>query len=124
MWQWGGMPRRLVDLVPARLSARRRWNSEYARAVLKHLAASGMSVREFATRHGIDAQRVYRWRAQLGSVAAATTETAAFVEIKPAGGSAIEVVLRSGHVVRVGDGSVEETLRRLVAALDGTVGSC
>jgi transposase-like protein len=117
------MRRRLVDLVPAGLSARRRWNAEYARAVLKQLAASGMSVREFATRQGMDAQRLYRWRAQLGPVAAAE-EIPAFVEINPAGGRAIEVVLRSGHVVRVADEFAEETLRRVVAALDGTVTSC
>ena len=121
MWQWGGMPRRLVDLVPAGLSARRRWNAEYAGAILKQFEASGMSVREFATRHGIDAQRLYRWRSQLGSEAAGTP---AFVEIKPAGGRAIEVVLRSGHIVRVADGFVEETLRRVVAVLDGTVTAC
>jgi transposase-like protein len=113
------MPRRLFDLVPAGLSARRRWNAEYARVILKQLAASGISVRECPTRQGIDAQRVYRWRAQLRSVAAAE-ENPAFVEIKPAGGRAIEVVLRSGHVVRVADGFAEETLRRVVAALDGT----
>ena len=123
MWQWGGMPRALVDLVPARLSARGRWNAEEARAVLKRLEVSGMSVREFAARHGVQAQRLYRWRAELGSVVA-TTKTPAFVEIKPAGSRPIEVVLRSGHVVRVPDGFAEETLRRVVAVLDGTVTSC
>jgi len=79
-------------------------------------------VREFAERHGVDVQRLYRWRAQLGY--AATVTKPAFVEIKAAGGQPIEVVLRSGHVVRVSDGFVEETLRRVVAVLDGTVASC
>jgi transposase-like protein len=123
MWQWGGMPGALVDLIPGRLSGRRRWNAEYAGAVLRILESSGMSVREFAARHGVDAQRLYRWRAQLGSVAA-VTETPAFVEIKPSDSGPIEVVLRSGHVVRVPDGFAEETLRRVVAVLDGTVTSC
>jgi len=123
MWQWGGMPRALVDLVPAWLPARRRWNAEGARAVLKRLEVSGKSVREFAARYGVDPQRLYRWRAQLGSVSAAI-RTPAFVEIKPAGGRQIEVVLRSGHVVRVADGFAEETLRRVVAVLDGTGTSC
>lgn len=76
----------------------------------------------FATRHGLDAQRLYRWRTQLGGGSAATAP--AFVEIKRTAIAAIEVVLRSGHVLRVPDGVGEETLRRVVAALESPAGSC
>ncbi|HVV51145.1 MAG TPA: transposase [Polyangia bacterium] len=83
--------------------------------------ASGLSVGEFAARHGLDAQRLYRWRTQL---AAAGQTLPAFVEIKRSANAAIEVVLRSGHVIRVQDGFGEDLLRRVVAVLDAPVARC
>jgi hypothetical protein len=71
-------------------------------------------VREFAARARVGVQRLYRWRAQLGSGRA---ERPAFVEIKPTSSATIEVVLRSGHILRVPEGFGEESLRRLVAVL-------
>jgi transposase-like protein len=111
------MPRSHVDLVPTRLSTRRRWRAKEARAILKHLDASGLSVREFATRYGLETQRLYRWRAQLASPGPEAAPP--FVEIERPAGAAIEVVLRSGHVIRVRDGFGEDALRRVVAVLDG-----
>lgn len=116
------MPRPVNDLVSARLSARRRWSAEEARAILKRLDAAGLGVREFAARHGLDAQRLYRWRAQLA--AAGQTPAPAFVEINRSASAAIEVVLRSGHVIRVRDGFGEDALRRVVAVLDAPVAPC
>jgi hypothetical protein len=74
-------------------------------------------LREFAARANLSVQRLYRWQTQLG---AGLSAAPAFVEIKPAPASSvtIEVVLRSGHVLRVPEGSSEEAVRRLVAALD------
>ena len=115
------MPRSLVDLVPTRLSARRRWRAKEARAILKRLDASGLSVREFAARHGLETQRLYRWRTQLASLAPAAAPL--FVEIERSPGAAIEVVLRSGHVIRLQDGFGEDSLRRVVAVLDGAPGA-
>jgi transposase-like protein len=114
------MPRSLTGLVPTRLSARRRWRAKEARAILKHLDASGLSVGEFAARYGLETQRLYRWRAQLASPGPAAAPR--FVEIERSPGVAIEVVLRSGHVVRVRDGFGEDALRRVVAVLDGISG--
>ena len=122
MWQWGGMARGLDDRELDRLARRRRWNADDARAVLKHVDALGVSVREFAAEHALDAQRLYRWRAELESAASAPGP--AFVEIKAAARQAIEVALRSGHVVSVPDGFSEETLRRLVAVLEAQVERC
>lgn len=111
------MPRSIARLVPLSLLSRRRWSAEDARAILDRLDASGLSVREFATREGLDVQRVYRWRAQMRSPRG-SKEAPAFVEIKAIAAASIEIVLRSGHVVRVRDGFGEDTLRRLVAVLE------
>jgi len=111
------MPRSLTDLVPTRISGQRRWRAKEARAILKHLEGSGLSVREFAARYGLETQRLYRWRAQLASRGPAAAPP--FVEIERSPGVAIEVVLRSGHVIRVRDGFGEDALRRVVAVLDG-----
>jgi transposase-like protein len=111
------MPRPLNRQVPSSfLVGRRRWRREDAREVLERLEASGLSVREFAAREGLDRQRVYRWRAQLGG--GSPTRMPAFVEVKAiAAPSPIEVVLQSGHVIRVHDGFSAETLRQVVSAL-------
>ncbi len=43
----------------------RRWTAEQAAAVLAAAGESGLSVRAFAIRHGLDPQRLTRWRSQL-----------------------------------------------------------
>jgi hypothetical protein len=64
--------------------------------------------------------RLYRWRARL----AGPSKAPAFVEIKSTAVPTIEVVLRTGHVVRVPNGFDEETLRRLTTVLDGPSARC
>jgi len=101
------------------LPTRRRWRAEDARSVLARLDASGQRLGEFAARHGLSKQRLYRWREQLRA------ERPAFVEITaPAASAPIDVVLRSGHVLRVPDGFGAATLRRLVEALDDGGAEC
>ena len=102
-------------LVPFLMPARQRWRAEDAAGVLERLESSGLSVREFAARKGLNALRLHRWRARLGHRGPGATS---FVEIKAAA-AAIEVVMRSGHIVRVHDGLADDTLRRLLALLDG-----
>ena len=116
------MPRSpLRALVPSALPPRRRWRASEAQAVLHSLAASGMSVREFAAQTNLNVQRLYRWRAQLGSSAG---QGPAFVEIRPSAHASIEVVLRSGHVLRVPDAFDEEAVRRLVKILNEDESRC
>jgi hypothetical protein len=116
------MPRSLSrGLVPSSFPMRQRWRAEDARVVLGRLEASGLSVRQFAARENLEVQRLYRWRAQLGS---ATTRGAAFVEINPLPVAMIEVVLRSGDSLRVPKGFDEETLRRLLAILEERASRC
>lgn len=97
----------------SRLTSKRRWSGDEARTVLEGLTASGLTVREFADRQGLDPQRLHRWRANLGEATAP-----AFVEIGRAPSTgAVEVVLRSGHVVRVNEGFSEVALRSVMAIL-------
>jgi transposase-like protein len=116
------MPRKRKNLGLSDISGRRRWTAAQARDALKRLAESGLSVREFAERRELDRQRLYRWRAALATPS--STKTAAFIEIKARTSATIEVVLRSGAVVRVPDGFSADTLRRVVAAVDGAGEPC
>jgi transposase-like protein len=117
------MPRpRVRRSPPLQFLLKRRWTTEEARAVLDLLDASGKSVREFADAEGLDPQRLYRWRAQLGN-----RSTPVFMEIPRSSSSPpvrVEVVLGTGLVVRVADGFSEETLRRVVAALAAEPRAC
>jgi hypothetical protein len=88
----------LRGLVPSTLPGRRRWSAADAGAVLDSLAASGLSVGEFAARGNLNVQRLYRWRAQLG---ASRGPGPAFIEVRPPAQASMEVVLRSGRVLRV-----------------------
>jgi len=49
----------------ARLLERRRWTASDAKWALDQWAASGGAVARFARAHGIDANRLIRWRARL-----------------------------------------------------------
>ena len=102
--------------VTTSLGVRRRWRAAEAEGLLAELESSGLSVSEFAEREGLDAQRLYRWRAQLATTGAARGP--AFVEVKAAAATGLEVVLRSGVVVRVPNGFCEDSVRRLVGLLD------
>ncbi|HEX3694332.1 MAG TPA: hypothetical protein VH374_02990 [Polyangia bacterium] len=104
---------------------RKRWRAEDAAVVLSRLESSGLSVPEFAARERLEPQRLYRWRAQVeGTLAAARSKAAPFVEIKTAATACIEVVLRSGHTLRVPAGFDGDTLRQLVTVLEGGPPQC
>ena len=107
-------------------TTRQRWTREQARAVLEKHASSGLTVREFAEREGIEPARLYRWRERLGlsagqqlaATAASMPERAAFVEVRSHGPSRIELVLRTGHVLFVPDSFEPSALSRLVEILE------
>jgi transposase len=101
----------------------RRWTEEEARAALAALAASGLSIREFASREGLDPQRLYTWRRKLGrAIVVATMRTPpppAFIELRAGGRpDRIDVLLRSGRRLRCAEQISLSTLRRLVDALE------
>ena len=97
----------------------RRWTAVEGRAALTALAASGLSAAAFGEREGLDPQRLYAWERKLG-VAKARVQRAEFVEVRRAVTERIEVVLRSGVVVRVAETVDAEALRRIVEALERT----
>jgi hypothetical protein len=93
---------------------RRRWTASEARAALAALEASRLSAHAFAKREGLDVQRLYWWQRRIG----AKTATPAFVEIERRPGEPVEIVLRSGRVLRVAETIDVAVLRRLVEALE------
>ncbi len=97
---------------------RRRWTTVDARSALTALRASGLSLAAFAAREGLEAQRLYRWRRQLSARTRSARATPAFVEIRPRGAEPVEVVLRSGRVLRVSDSISAPALERLVVVLE------
>jgi hypothetical protein len=100
---------------------RRRWTVADARAALAALAASGLSARAFAIREGLDPQRLRRWAHDLDTVAEPEPTVALppkFVEVRPRVAEPVEVVLRSGRVLRVAESIDTAALVRLVEALE------
>jgi len=83
--------------------------------------SSGLGVRAFCARHGLDERRFYVWRRVLAQRAA---QHPAFVPVQvvadpaPASPSALEVVLAHGRTVRVGVGFDAVTLQQLVTVLE------
>jgi hypothetical protein len=100
---------------------RRRWTSTDARLVLKTQAASGLSVNAFATQQGLDAQRLYFWKRRLETETQGV-QTPTFIEVLARTEAAVEVVLRSGRILRISAAIDTSTLRRLVEALEDDVG--
>lgn len=99
------------------------WSTADARAALVKHAASGLSLSEFALREGIDADRLYRWRRQLGEktapAKAAVPSHPAVIELRsgPRSDERVEIVLAVGVTLRVAETIDPTALARLVAAL-------
>lgn len=113
------MPRPKPESLEA-IARRERWTAEDARIFVEAGRRSGMSLREFAASHSIDAQRLYRWSRELRVV----DERVEFAEVAIARSSEasadgrIEVELRSGDTIRVGADFDTAALRRLLSVLD------
>lgn len=105
----------------ATYSSQRRWTPEEARAVLTALAASRLSVSEFAARRGLDPQRLYFWKRRLDAAPHDGTPPA-FIEVMPRSEPCIEVVLRCGRILRTPATIDTGILRQLLDAVedDGT----
>jgi hypothetical protein len=119
----GGVARVAEEIpMPTRaqsFSHRRRWGIAEGRAALAAMAASGLSPDAFARREGLQVQRLRRWRERLGGGSVAKAATAAFVEVgRHAATERVEIVLRSGRMLRVPDSIDAVMLRRIVDVLE------
>jgi transposase-like protein len=98
---------------------RPRWTERDAREVLAALDRSGKSVSVFAAEHGLDPQRVYLWRRRLGRAERTTFQELVVHSpaLRHSTGSAFEIVLASGDVVRVPASFDSVALARLLEVL-------
>lgn len=112
--------------------AHRRWTAEDARRALDDLEQSGLELRAFAIREGLDPQRLARWRRRLaGQTGPAfqeivVREPATVVEMdvaRSALGQHFEIVLTSGRAVRVPASFDAGALRQLLEIVE-QVRSC
>ena len=101
--------------MSTRTTKRARWTAEDARAILELWKGSGLSLQEFATQQGVQAQRLHRWKQLLGE-----TSGKAFVEVplhQVRACAPVEVVLTDGVVVRVCEFAGVPLAVELVSAL-------
>jgi transposase-like protein len=101
--------------MPKSFKDSRRWSVIEAEAALKALSSSGLSLREFARREGLDHQRLRAWRQKLGS-GAPVPASPAFIEISRRPSERVEVLLPSGVILRIVESIDTTALRRIAAA--------
>lgn len=89
------------------------------RARLESWDASGLTLRAFALREGLNAHTAWRWKKRLRGVAAPAPSFAAVVVEHAAGtrGAPFELVTASGMSLRIPADFDEAALARLVALL-------
>ena len=101
-------------------TTRRRWTELEARAALDDLARSGLSEVAFASREGLDVQRLRRWRRRFEAESTGASEPSlpTFVEVPRCESAILELALINGRVLRVRESIAPELLRRLVLVLE------
>ncbi|MFH1689285.1 MAG: hypothetical protein ABIE42_03500 [Candidatus Eisenbacteria bacterium] len=110
---------------------RSRWTLEDAKVVLEAASRSGLPLNGFAAQHEVPPWRIYRWSCRLRK-GPSTDGLVGFQEIPVdradhgmhGEDERIEVLLPSGHAVRVGAQFDEGALRRVLAILDDLAVSC
>lgn len=102
--------------------ARTTWSEVEARGALSAWRKSGLSIEAFARERGLVPQRLYWWRRKL-EPPKAETKALAMLPVKMTGefrrGEPVTVLLRTGHMLKVGRGFDEEAFARVVALLEG-----
>lgn len=98
----------------------RRWTEEEALAALAALKSSGLSLRAFAGREGLYVQRLYVWQRKVERSDGATeTVPPPFVEVRASRTERVEIVLRSGRILRCAEEISSSALRRFIEVLEG-----
>jgi transposase-like protein len=103
---------------------RDRSREQFWRKTLADFEASGLSIRGFCRAHDLHESAFYFWRRELTrrdrrSAKRTASSKPMFVPIRVVASQPLEVVLRSGHVVRVAAGFEASHLQAVVAALEG-----
>lgn len=102
--------------------SRTQWSEVEARGVLSAWRKSGLSVEKFAVERGLHPQRLYWWKRKLEDERPEPAPTLAMLPVKiaePKRGEPVTVLLRSGHMLKVGRGFDEDAFTRVVALLEG-----
>ena len=105
---------------------RQRHDERYWRERLERWEASGLSAGEFATREGLRRERLFFWKRRLRASSGIAVAGVSFakISVQPKVAAAmvaepLEVLTRSGHIIRVRPRFDESTLLRLVTVLGG-----
>lgn len=100
------------------MAQRRRESREFWAKQVAAWQASGLAGGRFAERHGLNQSTLYRWAKVLGEKGRPPRFTQVVVKSEPARDSAVEVVLRTGRLVRVRGPVDAAQLQAVVAALE------
>jgi len=113
-----------MAVLAAGAAGRRRFSEEDKRRIVDEASQSGCSVSQTARRYGIAVRMLFRWKEALkpepAFASVQVTDTAPVVESPTSPSTpSIEVELVSGRRVRFERDADPETVRRLVALLEG-----
>ena len=103
---------------------RDRSREQFWRKTLSDFQASGLSIRGFCRAHGLHESAFYFWRCELARrnrqpARRVVIAKPSFVPVHVVASMPLEVVLRSGQVVRVAAGFEASHLQAVVNALEG-----
>jgi hypothetical protein len=106
--------------------AHEQWTEVEARGVLEAWKRSGQSLEGYARSRGLVPQRLHWWKKKLRfGVAVAKTRAVAVLPVhieetrtEPRRGEPVTVLLRSGHMIKVGRDFDESAFARVVALLE------
>lgn len=98
--------------------AGKRWTEIEARGAIRAWRKSGLRLTEFARNRGLNTQRLYWWLKKLGPDVEVEAEILPVHVAASPRGEPVLVMLRSGHMLKVGRGFDEEAFCRAVTVLE------
>jgi hypothetical protein len=95
------------------------WTEVEARGVLDAWRKSGLGLREFARSRGLVPQRLSWWQKKLDGNDARPLALLPVKVVEPRRGEPVTVLLRSGHMLKLGRDFDEVAFARVVSLLEG-----